>query len=73
MYLPNPGIEPGFSALQADSLLAELLGKPLLLLPYHFIHIYISKTLLLFINDTLLVIKQLLMKIYASDPVTCLR
>ena len=27
-YLPNPGIEPGSPALQADSLLAELPGKP---------------------------------------------
>ena len=27
---PNPGIEPGSPALQADSLLSELLGKPLL-------------------------------------------
>ena len=26
--LPNPGIEPGFPALQADSLLSELPGKP---------------------------------------------
>ena len=27
--LPNPGIEPGSPALLADSLLTELLGKPL--------------------------------------------
>ena len=27
--LPNPGIEPGFPALQADSLPTELSGKPL--------------------------------------------
>ena len=27
--LPNPGIEPGSPALQADSLLTELQGKPL--------------------------------------------
>ena len=26
--LPNPGIKPGFPALQADSLLTELQGKP---------------------------------------------
>ena len=26
--LPNPGIEPGSPALQADSLLTELWGKP---------------------------------------------
>ena len=26
--LPNPGIEPGFPAQQADSLLTELQGKP---------------------------------------------
>ena len=26
--LPNPGIEPGSPALQADSLLTELQGKP---------------------------------------------
>ena len=26
--LPNPGIKPGFPALQADSLPAELPGKP---------------------------------------------
>ena len=26
-HLPDPGIEPGFSALQADSLPAELPGK----------------------------------------------
>ena len=28
--LPNPGIEPGFPALQADSLPTELQGKPLI-------------------------------------------
>ena len=27
--LPNPGIEPGSSALQADSLPSELRGKPM--------------------------------------------
>ena len=27
--LPNPGIEPGFSALQADSLPSEPAGKPI--------------------------------------------
>ena len=27
-YLPDPGIEPGSPALQADSLLSELPGKP---------------------------------------------
>ena len=27
--LPHPGIEPGFSALQVDSLPAEIPGKPL--------------------------------------------
>ena len=27
-YLPNPGIEPGSAALQADSLLSEPPGKP---------------------------------------------
>ena len=27
--LPNPGIEPGSPALQADSLLTELPGKPM--------------------------------------------
>ena len=27
--LPNPGIKPGYPALQADSLLTELSGKPL--------------------------------------------
>ena len=27
--LPNPGIEPGSSALQADTLSFELLGKPM--------------------------------------------
>ena len=27
--LPDPGIEPGFPALQADSLPTELLGKPI--------------------------------------------
>ena len=26
--LPNPGIKPGYPALQADSLLSESLGKP---------------------------------------------
>ena len=30
--LPDPGIEPGSSALQADSLPTELLGKPLKML-----------------------------------------
>ena len=29
MDLPNPGIEPGSPALQADSLPAELPGKPI--------------------------------------------
>ena len=28
-YLPNPGIEPGSPALQTDSLLTELQGKPI--------------------------------------------
>ena len=28
-YLPDPGIEPGSPALQADSLLSELPGKPM--------------------------------------------
>ena len=28
VYLPNPGIEPRSPALQADSLLTELPGKP---------------------------------------------
>ena len=28
-YLPDPGIEPGCQALQADSLLSELPGKPM--------------------------------------------
>ena len=27
-YLPDPGIEPGSPALQGDSLLSELPGKP---------------------------------------------
>jgi len=27
--LPNPGMDPGFPALQADSLLTELSGKPM--------------------------------------------
>ena len=27
--LPNPGVKPGSPALQADSLPAELLGKPI--------------------------------------------
>ena len=27
--LPDPGIEPGFPALQAEFLLSELLGKPI--------------------------------------------
>ena len=30
-YLPNPGIKPGSTALQADSLLSEPPGKPSLL------------------------------------------
>ena len=30
--LPDPGLEPGSPALQADSLPSELLGKPLLVL-----------------------------------------
>ena len=28
-HLPNPGIEPGSPALQADALLSELPGKPI--------------------------------------------
>ena len=31
-YLPNPGIEPRYPALQADSLLSEPAGKPLVYL-----------------------------------------
>ena len=31
-YLPNPGIEPKYPALQADSLLPESPGKPLVYL-----------------------------------------
>ena len=31
-YLPSPGIEPRYPALQADSLLSEPLGKPLVYL-----------------------------------------
>ena len=32
--LPNPGIKPGSLALQADSLLSELPGKPSICVPY---------------------------------------
>ena len=41
--LPNPGIEPGSPVLQADSLLTELQGKPLLLFlnSYIFIHLIV--------------------------------
>ena len=34
---PNPGLKPGSSALQVDSLLAELPGEPLL-------HLYVEET-----------------------------
>ena len=34
-YLPNPGIEPRCPALQADSLLSEPPGKPILVLYWH--------------------------------------
>ena len=34
-HLPNPGIEPRFPALHADSLPAEPQGKPLFILPVH--------------------------------------
>ena len=37
-YLPNPGIEPGSPALQADSLLTELQGKPLVHGEQHLVH-----------------------------------
>ena len=33
-HLPDPEIEPGSSALQVDSLLAELPGKPATILPF---------------------------------------
>ena len=46
--LPNPGIEPGSPALQADSLLSALLGKPLLysrpLLFIYFVYLYLLIT-----------------------------
>ena len=35
-YLPNPGIEPGSPALQADSLPSEPPGKPLITPPHSF-------------------------------------
>ena len=39
--LPNPGIEPGSPALQADSLPSKLSGKPILNYIYIYIYIYI--------------------------------
>ena len=40
--LPNPGIEPGSPALLADSLPAELKGKPFFFFSiYHHIHLQI--------------------------------
>ena len=36
-------------------------------------YLYKWNIIMLFINDTLLVIKQKVMKIYASDTITCLR
>ena len=33
--LPNPGIEPGSPALQADSLLTELSGSPVIILRFY--------------------------------------
>ena len=33
-HLPDPGIEPGFPSLQADSLPTELAGSPLYLFIY---------------------------------------
>ena len=39
--LPNPGIEPGSPALQVDSLLTELSGKPDTL---HNVHTYLLRT-----------------------------
>ena len=49
-YLPNPGIKPRYHALQVDSLLAELPGKP--------IHIFIYKLIThkdpLYVQATLL-------------------
>ena len=41
--LPDPGIQPGSPALQADSLLTEPPGKPLLLLS-HFSHVQFFET-----------------------------
>ena len=40
--LPNPGIKPGSPALQADSLPAELPGKPFIVI--FMIHIYMKFT-----------------------------
>ena len=42
--LPNPGIEPGSPALQADSLPAELSGKPFIILFTQIIHKKQTKT-----------------------------
>ena len=36
--LPNPGIEPGSLALQADSLPAEPQGKPISHTDIHYVH-----------------------------------
>ena len=40
--LPNPGIEPGSSALQVDFLTSELLGKPPFTDIPHFTYTFIN-------------------------------
>ena len=42
--VPNPRIEPGSPALQADSLLTELQGKPYEMILYYF-NLYFSNIL----------------------------
>ena len=49
--LPNPGIEPGSPALQADSLPTELQGKPQIIIDYHYEHsLYRLKFILIILN-----------------------
>ena len=52
--LPNPGIKPGSPALQADALLAELLGEPpnmVRLLSRIFIDTFLGKLVLGMVSE----------------------
>ena len=75
-YLPNPGIEPGSPALEADALTSEPPGKPLNILLYDII-IYICNVSLklillvffLLLSDVIVRSKDWPYKIFIFDAV----